>query len=96
MYGLGFQGELVKTYALAPGGFVSYRLTDGELLRKHKDYRADVAWSAIAWPDPRWAAIGELGRALGFETAGHVGLVGHTRKIYVERTGAIVTDRSLA
>lgn len=96
MYGLGFQGELVKTYALAPGGFVSYRLTDGELLREHKDYRADVAWSAIAWPDPRWAAIGELGRALGFETAGHVGLVGHTRKIYVERTGAIVTDRSLA
>ena len=96
MYGLGFQGELVKTYALAPGGFVSYRLTADELLREHKAYRADVAWSAIAWPDPRWAALGELGRALGFETAGHVGRVGDTRKIYVERTGAIATDRSFA
>jgi hypothetical protein len=96
MYGLGFQGELVKTYALAPGGFVSYRLAGGELLREPKAYRADVAWSAIAWPDPRWAAIGELGRALGFETAGHVGLVGDTRKIYVERSGAIATDRSFA
>jgi hypothetical protein len=96
MYGLGFQGELVKTYALAPGGFVSYRLAGDELQRAHKDYRADVAWGAIAWPDPRWAAIGELGRTLGFDTAGHVGLAGDTLKIYVERIGAITTDRSLA
>ena len=96
MYGLGFQGELVKTYALAPGGFVSYRLAGDELQTQHKGYRADVAWDAIAWPDPRWAAIGEVGRALGFGTAGHVGLAGDTLKIYVERIGAIATDRSLA
>ncbi len=100
LYGLGFQGDLVKTYALAPDGFVSYRIAGGELRRDvdHKRYRADVAWEAIAWPDARWAAIGALGRTLGFRTAGHVGRTcEHDElKIYVERAGAIATDRSFA
>jgi hypothetical protein len=97
LYGLGFQGDIIKTYALAPAGFVSYRIANGEVLEEHKDYRADVAWDAIAWPDDRWAALGALGRALGFRTAGHVGqTTAGTRKLYVERVGAIPTDRSLA
>lgn len=97
LYGLGFQAELVKTYALTSDGFVSFRFTGNELHREHKDYRADVAWDAIDWPDARWAAIGALGRTLGFRSAGHVGQSSDgARKIYVERTGAIPTDRSFA
>lgn len=98
LYGLGFQGELVKTYALSPDGFVSHRIAGSELQRVHKMYRADVAWGAIDWPDARWAAIGSVGGALGFRTAGHVGRTGEpgSLKIYVERTGAIPTDRSFA
>jgi hypothetical protein len=95
-YGLGFQGEVIKTYALTDAGFVSYRLAGDAVLAEPKAYRADVAWDAIAWPDPRWAAIGALGRTLGFRTAGHVGHLHDAMKIYVERTGAITTDRSLA
>jgi hypothetical protein len=96
LYGLGFQGDIVKTYALVDGGFVSHRIC-GDQLREHKAYRADVAWHAIAWPDSRWAAIGALGRALGFRTAGHVGETeSGERKLYIERVGAIPTDRSLA
>jgi hypothetical protein len=96
-YGLGFQGDRVKTYALAPDGFVSYRLTDQGLCVEHKDYRADVAWNDIPWPDPRWSAIGALGRSLGFEVAGHVGdSSSGERKVYVERVGGIPTDRSFA
>ena len=93
LYGLGFQGAVVKTYALAPGGFVSYRV-DTALHREHKDYVADVEWDAIVWPDARWAAIGELGRTLGFRSAGHVAPSAGGLKIYVERAGAIATDRS--
>ena len=97
LYGLGFQGELVKTYALAPGGFVSYRIAGDELQREHKAYRADVAWDAIDWPDPRWTEIAALGRTLGFRNAGHVGETSDgERKIYVERVGGIPTDRSVA
>jgi hypothetical protein len=96
LYGLGFQGDVVKTYALTDDGFVSYRLAGDEVLAEPKEYRANVAWDAIAWPDPRWVAIGELGRALGFRTAGHVGHHGGALKVYVERTGAIATDRSFA
>ncbi len=96
LYGLGFQGDIVKTYALVDEGFVSYRIR-GDELREHKEYRADVAWDAIEWPDARWAAIGTLGRSLGFRVAGHVGATASgERKIYVERVGAIPTDRSLA
>ncbi|HEX7700990.1 MAG TPA: hypothetical protein VF403_09720 [Kofleriaceae bacterium] len=98
LYGLGFQGELVKTYALSPDGFVSFRITGAELQREHKEYRADVAWDSIDWPDARWTAVGALGRTLGFRTAGHVGRTSHSAslKVYVERTGAIITDRSFA
>ncbi|MDQ3336574.1 MAG: hypothetical protein M4D80_15510 [Myxococcota bacterium] len=97
LYGLGFQGDLVKTYALAPDGFVSYRIAGDELYREHKDYRADVAWDTIDWPDDRWTAIGALGRVLGFRNAGHVGETsGGERKLYVERVGGIPTDRSVA
>jgi hypothetical protein len=97
LYGLGFQGDIVKTYALTDGGFVSFRLDGEGLRRERKEYRADVDWSEIAWPDSRWAALGELGRALGFGRAGHVALdSGGQMKIYVERVGAIPTDRSLA
>lgn len=96
LYGLGFQGDVVKTYALTDDGFVSYRLVGDEVLAEPKAYRADVAWDAIAWPDPRWATIGALGRTLGFRTAGHVGHLHGAMKVYVERTGAIATDRSLA
>ena len=96
LYGLGFQGDVVKTYALTDDGFVSYRLVGDDVLAEPKEYRADVSWDAISWPDPRWAAIGELGRALGFRTAGHVGHLHGAMKVYVERTGAIATDRSFA
>ena len=100
LYGLGFQGELVKTYALSPGGFVSWRLRPGEVAPslEHKDYRADVAWDDIAWPDTRWCAVGELGRRLGFTTANHLARHASTGelKVYVERRGGIPTDRSLA
>ena len=98
LYGLGFQGELVKTYALSPDGFVSWRVEGGALAREHKDYRADVAWDDIVWPDAKWRAIGVLGHALGFRSVGHVGRSSGTgeMKIYVERVGAIATDRSLA
>jgi hypothetical protein len=96
LYGLGFQGDVVKTYALTDEGFVSYRLAGNEILAEPKEYRADVAWDAIVWPDPRWAEIGELGRTLGFRTAGHVGQLHGAMKVYVERTGAIATDRSFA
>lgn len=97
LYGLGFQGDIVKTYALAPDGFVSFRIAGEQLQREHKDYRADVAWDAIDWPDSRWTAVATLGRALGFRTAGHVGeSSGGERKIYVERVGGIPTDRSAA
>ncbi len=96
LYGLGFQCDIVKTYALTDDGFVSYRLADDEILADPKAYRAEVSWDAIAWPDARWAAIGALGRRLGFRTANHVGHLHGAMKIYVERTGAIATDRSLA
>jgi hypothetical protein len=97
LYGLGFQGDVIKTYALAADGFVSFRIAGETLRREHKDYRADVAWDAIDWPDRRWTAVATLGRALGFRTAGHVGeSSGGERKIYVERVGAIPTDRSVA
>lgn len=98
LYGLGFQGAVIKTYALAPDGFVSYRLDGAQLHREHKDYRADIAWDDIRWPDARWAALGALGRELGFRVAGHVGEMSgtHARKVYVERNGAIPTDRSVA
>lgn len=96
LYGLGFQGDVVKTYALADDGFVSYRIAGDEVLAEPKAYRADVAWDDIAWPDARWTAIGALGRTLGFRTAGHVGQLHGEMKIYVERIGAIATDRSLA
>ena len=98
LYGLGFQGDVIKTYALAPDGFVSYRLDGARVHREHKDYRADVAWDDIAWPDARWTAIGALGRSLGFDVAGHVGQTSESRdlKVYVERVGAIRTDRSVA
>jgi hypothetical protein len=97
LYGLGFQDDVIKTYALAPAGFVSYRLDNRGLHQAHKDYRADVPWHEIDWPDTRWAAIAALGRSLGFRVAGHVGVTPSAElKIYVERTGAIATDRSLA
>jgi hypothetical protein len=98
LYGLGFQGELIKTYALVPNGFVSWRVEGAQLCREHKDYRADVSWDAIAWPDAKWQAIGALGRTLGFCSAGHVGRSSEMAemKIYVERVGAIATDRSFA
>ncbi len=98
LYGFGFQGAIIKTYALVNGGFVSWRLDDNGVRREHKDYRADVDWAAIDWPDAQWAAVGALGRRLGFQTAGHVGWdsAAHEQKIYVERVGGIVTDRSLA
>jgi hypothetical protein len=98
LYGLGFQGEIVKTYSLAGDGFVSWRLDRGGLLGEHKEYRAEVEWSAIRWPDARWAQVGDLGRALGFRTAGHVGTSSGSGelKVYVERVGAIPTDRSFA
>ncbi len=95
LYGLGFQGDVVKTYALTDDGFISYRFAD-ETLVDPKVYRADVAWDAIAWPDARWASIGALGRKLGFRTAGHIGHLHGAMKVYVERTGAISTDRSFA
>jgi hypothetical protein len=98
LYGLGFQGELVKTYTLSAEGFVSFRIAGTELLREHKAYRAEVAWDTIAWPDARWATVGALGRRLGFRSAGHVAhaSVSASLKVYVERTGAIATDRSFA
>jgi hypothetical protein len=97
LYGLGFQGDVIKTYALAPGGFVSYRLDNCGLHQEYKDYRADVPWHEIDWPDVRWSAIAALGHSLGFRVAGHVGVTSSAElKIYVERTGAIATDRSLA
>lgn len=98
LYGLGFQGDVVKTYALAPDGFVSYRLDSAHVHPEHKDYRSEVAWTEVAWPDDRWAAIGGLGRTLGFRVAGHVGRASdtHALKVYVERTGGIPTDRSFA
>lgn len=98
LYGLGFQGPVIKTYALAPDGFVSYRIDETGVRSEHKHYRADVPWNEIAWPDPRWHAIAGLGRSLGFRTAGHVGVTSsaHELKIYVERAGALATDRSLA
>ena len=98
LYGFGFQGEFVKTYALAPDGFISYRIAGNSLCLEHKDYSADIAWDAIEWPDARWSAIGALGRSLGFRNAGHVGRASetHALKIYVECTGAIPTDRSFA
>jgi hypothetical protein len=96
LYGLGFQGDVIKSYALTADGFISYRLAGDEILAEPKAYRAEVAWQDIAWPDPRWAAIGALGRTLGFRSAGHVGHLHGAMKIYVERTGAIATDRSFA
>jgi hypothetical protein len=98
LYGLGFQGNLVKTYALTPEGFVSHRLDELEVRREHKDYRAEIPWDGIAWPDARWAQVGALGSMLGFERADHVGWSSATgaTKLYVERVGAIATDRSLA
>ena len=96
LYGLGFQGEVVKTYALTDDGFVSYRLDGAGVHAEPKAYRADVAWDAIAWPDARWRDIGALGRSLGFRSAGHVGQLHGAMKIYVERIGAIATDRSFA
>jgi hypothetical protein len=99
LYGLGFQGETIKTYALTDDGFVSYRVDARGVHEEHKDYQADVPWSEIQWPDARWQAIGALGRKLGFRIAGHVGVLStaaHDLKVYVERTGAIATDRSLA
>jgi hypothetical protein len=97
LYGLGFQGDVIKTYSLCDDGFVSWRLDASGLLREHKEYRADVDWRDIAWPDARWAEIGELGRRLGFRAAGHVGKSSDGEmKVYVERAGAIATDRTLA
>jgi hypothetical protein len=98
MYGLGFQGGLVKTYVLSPEGFVSWRLDGTTLQGERKDYRADVPWESITWPDARWSQIGALGQKLGFRSAGHVGRSSPNGelKIYVERVGAIPTDRSLA
>jgi hypothetical protein len=96
LYGLGFQADVVKTYALAPGGFVSWRLDAGGLLPAHKAYRADVPWDAIAWPDARAAEIGRVGQALGFTAAGHVAHGAGGWKVYVERRGGIPTDRSLS
>lgn len=100
LYGLGLQGELVKTYALSPGGFVSWRLGQGAVAPalEHKDYRADVGWDDIAWPDAQWRAVGEVGHRLGFQTAHHLARHASTGelKVYVERRGGIPTDRSLA
>ena len=98
LYGLGFQGEVVKVYTLSPDGFLSWRLDAGGVHPEHKAYRAEVPWAEIDWPDARWAALGALGARLGFETAGHVGARSDTgeRKLYVERRGGLPTDRSLA
>lgn len=109
LYGLGFQGDLLKTYALTPEGFVSWRvgarapgiggdrrISDNRSL-DHKRYQADLRWEALRWPDARWEAIGALGRRLGFQTAGHLGIASTGAwKVYVERTGGIPTDRSFA
>jgi hypothetical protein len=72
LYGLGFQGGLVKTYALCSDGFVSWRIDTDGLRPEHKRYRAEVPWDGITWPDPCWERVGALGRQLGFRTAGHV------------------------
>jgi hypothetical protein len=98
LYGLGFQAEVVKTYALSPEGFVSWRVGTGSPAREHKDYRAEVPWTDMVWPDARWQAVGEVGQRLGFRMAGHVGRHASTGelKVYVERRGGIPTDRSLA
>ncbi|HSC87424.1 MAG TPA: hypothetical protein VLC09_09155 [Polyangiaceae bacterium] len=97
LYGLGFQGAVVKTYALTPSGFVSWRLGAPSATLQQKDYQADVPWSDIAWPDEGWRGVAELGRHLGFEVAGHVGRRRDVDEftIYVERRGGIATDRSL-
>lgn len=98
LYGLGFQGEVVKTYSLAPDGFVSWRLDRLGCHPEHKTYKAEVPWRELRWPDERWASIGALGEALGFAVAGHVGERSDTleRKVYVERVGGIPTDHRAA
>ena len=97
LYGLGFQGDVVKTYALTPDGFVSWRIDASGLREDSKLYRAEVAWDELDWPDARWARIGALGRELGFARAHHLGeSSAGERKLYVERIGGIPTDRSLA
>ena len=98
LYGLGFQGEMVKTYALTPQGFVSRRMEREMLHCERKDYEAEVPWAEISWPDAGWRAIGQLGTLLGFTTAGHIGVRSDTgeRKVYVERVGGIPTDRTVA
>lgn len=98
-YGVGFQGHRSKIYALAPEGFVSWRIEDATgSVAGSKRYTAEVPWATIPRPDARWRALGELGERLGFQTAGHVGFDASTgaRKLYVERRGAIPTDRSLS
>jgi hypothetical protein len=98
LYGLGFQGNLIKTYSLASQGFISWRVDERVAALERKEYRAEVPWGEISWPDARWRDLGELGTRLGFHTAGHVGRHASTGelKVYVERRGGIPTDNSLA
>jgi len=111
LYGLGLHDEdgqlQVKTYTLATvdvdgrrePGFVSWRLRAGRLTSEVKRYVPEVPWREIACDGDRWARLLDLGRELGFLSAGHVAITeidGRPTelKLYVERVGAVPTDWS--
>jgi hypothetical protein len=106
VYGLGFssrQEELVlKTYTIADvsalgagarPGFVSFRVSGGELRRETKRYLPDLPWSEL----PPWYR--DVRQHVPVERVGHLGVVEVDGsppdvKLYLERIGAIASDFS--
>ena len=81
-------------------GFVSHRLVGGKVLTEAKEYLPEIRLAEFQAPSARWKnIIAFLRNDLGYETAGHIGLLHDEErqaqyKIYIERTGGIPTDFS--
>ncbi|MEZ4443879.1 MAG: hypothetical protein R3B72_32700 [Polyangiaceae bacterium] len=109
LYGLGFasrEGECaIKTYSLGPLpddtiGFHSWRATSSGVVKERKRYWPDVPWGELPLTSWRWRRLARFAaRELGYDVAGHFATTERDNepdelKLYVERIGAIATDRS--
>jgi|GEM_PF-4139317 len=113
LYGLGFteknQKLYIKTYSIqdvqieksqARSGFISHRLSGGQLLNEHKVYLPEVSLPEIYESYPKLRTLTDfLSKEMHYGIAGHIGALYQNGKvteykIYIERTGNIPTDFS--
>lgn len=109
LYGLGFtsrHGECtIKTYTIGrledgTVGFNSSRVTPSGMVREHKRYWPAVPWSELPLTAWRWRRLVRFAAdVLGYDVAGHFATTEREGapdelKLYVERVGAIPTDRT--